>query len=70
MAIVTVRHYEPVRFADDPDDFRPASEIAIVCDPASLHVAIQYLEPNPALGTEGNPPQPPARIDLRALAGV
>lgn len=34
MAIVTERHYQPLAFEDDPDDFRPDSELAIVLDPS------------------------------------
>ena len=33
MAIVTDRHYGPVADPDDPDDYRPNPEIAIVCAP-------------------------------------
>ena len=31
-------------------------------------LGIAYLERNPAPGTEGDPPQPPAALDVRALA--
>ena len=32
-------------------------------------ITIEYLERNPAPGTEDEPPQPPAALDVRALAG-
>jgi quercetin dioxygenase-like cupin family protein len=31
-------------------------------------ISIEYLERNPAPGTEGDSPQPPASLDVRALA--
>lgn len=148
MAIVVDRRYEPL--LDDPDDYRPNSQIALVCDPETpsgefvhdlvvlfenlaagdriplhthpmeeviiieegsaevtlgderrvvepgavvfipvgkphgvrnaterlvrLHgvfpssvVALQYIERNPAPGTEGDPPQPPLQINVREL---
>jgi len=148
MAIVVDRRYEPL--LDDPDDYRPNSQIALVCDPETpsgefvhdlvvlfenlaagdriplhthpmeeliiieegsaevtvgherrvvgpgavvfiplgkphgmrnaterpvrLHgvfpssvVALQYIERNPAPGTEGEPPQPPLSINVREL---
>ena len=36
----------------------------------SEKIGIQYLERNPAPGTEGQPPQPAFTIDARALAGT
>lgn len=33
----------------------------------SQEITIEYLERNPAPGTEGNPPQPPFSINLREL---
>ena len=36
----------------------------------SERIGIQYLERNPAPGTEANPPQPAFTIDVRALAGA
>jgi quercetin dioxygenase-like cupin family protein len=32
-------------------------------------ITIEYLERNPAPGTEGDPPQPPVSLDVRALMG-
>ncbi len=152
MAIVVDRHYQAIAALDDPDDYRPNSELALVCDPAapagnfvrgltllfencapgdriplhthphdevividegtaevvlgaerravgagtvvfipagtphgtrntgsevlrlhaifpSAELELQYLERNPAPGTEDDPPQPPLTFDLRALAG-
>ena len=46
-------------------------------DPVRLHamfpserIGIEYLERNPAPGTEGDAPQPAFTIDVRALAGA
>jgi quercetin dioxygenase-like cupin family protein len=36
----------------------------------SERIGIQYLERNPAPGTEGDPPQPGVTIDVRALAST
>jgi hypothetical protein len=33
----------------------------------STNIPIEYLERNPAPGTEGDPPQPPFTLDVRAL---
>lgn len=35
MAIIVERQYQPVTAFDDPDDYRPNSEIALVIDPAT-----------------------------------
>jgi len=32
-------------------------------------IGIEYLERNPAPGTESESPQPPASLDVRALMG-
>lgn len=42
----------------------PAKILAVF---PSRHVDIQYLGRNPAPGTEGQQPQPPFRLDIRAL---
>lgn len=34
MTIIEERHYEPLASEEDPDDFRPDSELAVVLDPS------------------------------------
>lgn len=53
MTIIEERHYEPLAQEEDPDDFRPDSELAVVLDPsteegdhvAGLAVFFEHIAP-------------------------
>lgn len=35
MSIIEERHYEPLAYEEDSDDYRPDSELAVVLDPSN-----------------------------------
>ena len=71
MSIIESWEYMPLTMEEDPDDYRPQSELAIIIDPSdSADNYVQGLtvfKEKIAPGTEGDDPQPPIAFDVREL---